>query len=58
MTQNYLVNNLLSIEKKSQQTLISPGLFGNLQKQKLEGLNFKISCFTVIHLKNFESLVE
>jgi len=30
----------------------------NLQKQKLEGLNFKSSCLAVIHSKNFESLVE
>jgi len=61
MTQNRLVNlSILSIEKEiaADIDLISRRLFVNLQEQKLEGLKFKISCFTTIHLKNFESIVE
>ena len=56
MTQNRLVNlSILSIEKKIAADIakvISPRLFANLQNQKLEGLNFKISCSIVSYLKS------
>jgi len=59
MTQNCLVNlSILSIEKEIAADIDLTSVVCEFAEAKLEGLNFKISCFTVIHKRNCESLVE
>jgi len=59
MTQNRLINlSILSIEKEIAADIDLTSVVREFAGAKARRIKFKISCFTTIHLKNFESLVQ